>query len=281
MVVLTCASDKVEIFATETHGTKLKLDGSDNSFRIQDLPKDLWIQGVKPSDTMRDIEVDLAIEGQARSDFIKFTVLWVDTPVVKLSDSVTATDNNLQNYQSWTVDNNSKLMLQRYNDKFGERMGWGSEASGAVHPKAFSYPTNNLKLEREVEFHDWKGNGTSTIDQDPWHDDTTTSHRLRDDDPAPDDTIYDLDAPGLDVPVAPFGEVRRTRNNFKAYATITVQGRRVRCSPVAHYFVRFSMKQTKKPQGDRWKPIDPPDVSGDDVATDGSTSLTWNLTIDG
>ena len=99
----------------------------------------------------------------------------------------------------------------------------------------------------------------------------------KDDNPSPNDTIYDWDAPGLLIPTAPQNQIRRTRNNLKAFASITIGATAVRCSQVREYFVRFSMKQEDAPTGTNWVVIDPPDVTGDKEAGNGTTNLSWDL----
>jgi hypothetical protein len=283
-VLVKCASDKVEIFDAATAGTKIALDGTHNKFHAADLPKDLFVQGVKPSDNMRDVEVSIDIVGvKARADFIKFTVLWVDKPVMAFGGPISPNNARIGNYKAWTKSGTDNLGLQLYNATFGERMGFGSQASAVVHPTKFKYAGNNLKLERDVAFHDWVGNGTSTIGQraanatlPPGND--TGPDGARDDDPDPDDTIYDFDAAGLAIPDAPADEIHRTRNNFRAFASITVEGKTVRCSEIQDYRVRFSMKQATAPHGADWQVVSPPDVAGDNDASNGTTNLTWDLT---
>ena len=45
----------------------------------------------------------------------------------------------------------------------GSRMGWGTEAKGEVKPSNFNFTGNDLQLERDNAYHDWIGNGSSTI----------------------------------------------------------------------------------------------------------------------
>jgi hypothetical protein len=103
---------------------------------------------------------------------------------------------------------------------------------------------------------------------------------LRDNNPTDSDPpgqIFDLDAPGLFVPTAPMDEVRRTRNNFKEFAEVTIDAQLIRASLVYEYYVRFSMKQVTGPCGNTWAAINPPDVVGDKQAGPGTTKLSWNL----
>jgi hypothetical protein len=282
-VILTSGSTKIKAFTAATGGTEITFNGTDNKFANSGLPKDLFVEGTGFSDTMRDVQLRTEIENVANSnDTVSFTVLWVDQPVVLTAGTISADNDKKNGYQGWTVANTLSLGVQFYNANFGARMGWGTEAGALVHPSNFNYPGNDLKLEREVEFHDWIGNGTSSIDQrsfsasiPPAND--TGPPAARDDNPPPNGIIYDWDAPGLAIPSAPQNQIRRTRNNFKAFASITIDGTAVRSSPIRNYFVRFSMKQTAPGNGSTWVILNPVDVVGDNQAGNGTTTLTWNL----
>jgi hypothetical protein len=165
-VILTSGSTKIKAFTAATGGTEITFNGTDNKFANSGLPKDLFVEGTGFSDTMRDVQLRTEIENVANSnDTVSFTVLWVDQPVVLTAGTISADNDKKNGYQGWTVANTLSLGVQFYNANFGARMGWGTEAGALVHPSNFNYPGNDLKLEREVEFHDWIGNGTSSIDQ--------------------------------------------------------------------------------------------------------------------
>ena len=282
-VTLTKNSTKAKVFTASTGGSEVTFNGTDNKFANSALPRDLYVQGDEQSDSMRDVQIKAEAEGVSGcADLVSFTVLWVDEPTVSVSGSVSSDNDKRDAYKGWTVANTYKLGLQLYNANFVERMGWGTEAKGVVHPAAFNYPGNNLKLERDNEYHDWIGNGSSTIGSrsfnatiPPGND--TGPAAARDDNPSPNGNIYDWDAAGLLIPTAPQNQIRRTRNNFKAFASITVDGNAVRCSPVRNYFIRFSMKQVDSPSGTNWVAVDPPDVTDDKQAGNGTTKLTWDL----
>jgi len=274
---------KVKVFTAATGGTEITFNETDNKFPVGDLPKDLYVEGATESATMRDVTLTLT-HNLGSSDTVKFTVLWVDLPTVKVGASDTVSDDNDKRdaYKGWTVANTYNLGPQEYDEDFVARMGWGTEAGAGAHPPGFDFPANNIKLERDAEFHDWIGNGNSTILQEsfsasiPPGDDTGPAG-ARDNNPDPNGFIYDWDAPGLSVATAPENQIKRTRNNFKAFASITVDGTAVRCSPVREYFVRFSMKQLDAPNGTNWVVIAPPDVANDKQAGNGTTKLSWDL----
>jgi hypothetical protein len=280
-VLVTCASDKIKVFDAEKAGAEIALDGTKNKFANASLPKDLWVEGFKASDAMADIEVDIDIVGgAAKADSFKLTVLWVDKPTVALAGTMSADNGKRDGYKNWTKAGTYALGLQDFNANFGARKGWGSEASAKVHPAAFKFAGGDLKLERDYFFRDYSGNalldqGDYTANIPPGND--TGPANARDDNPDPNGTIYDWDAAGLNIPDKPKGSIMRTRNNFKAFASITVEGKAVRCSEVREYRIRFTQQQTKDPHGAEWKTVSPPDVAGDNEASHGTTNVTWDL----
>ena len=286
-LLLESSSDQISVFTASSGGTELTFNGTDNEFANSSIPAaglQLWVEGEDYSDDMRDVSLTLTMEDDPNvEDQVTFTILWVDQPTVNLSpaDTVSADNDKRDAYKGWTAANTYNLGLQLYNANFGARMGIGTEAGAVVHPADFNYPNNNLKLERDYEFHDLVGNTTITAQASfaatipPGQD--TGPATARDDNPAPNGNIYDWDAPGLGVPNAPQNEIHRTRNNFKAFASITLDGTAVRCSPVRSYFVRFSMKQVDAPNGANWVVIHPPDVANDNQGGNGTTALTWDL----
>jgi len=281
-VTLTRNSAKVKVFTAATNGNEITFNGTDNKFANSTLPRSFYVEGAAFSGTMRDVTLTVASDDGA-TDQATFTVLWVDQPAVAFSGQVAADDAARNAYIGVTTAGWDQLGLQTYDNGIPARFGWGTEASAAVHPSNFNYPSNDLKLERDNAFHDWFDNGSGTIDQRnfnttiPPGNDTSPSV-YRDDNPAPNGVIYDLDAPGLSTAdSAPQNQVRRTRNNFKAFASITIGGTAIRCSQVRLYFVIFSMQQNASPSGHNWAIIDPPTVANDNQAAYGTTRLTWNL----
>ncbi len=85
-VILQSASDKIKMFDASTGGTEMPIDGTKNKFANATLDfyagKDLFVEGVKPSDSMRDVEMSVDLESHSsdsvvatRADFIKLTLL--------------------------------------------------------------------------------------------------------------------------------------------------------------------------------------------------------------
>ncbi len=279
-VTFQCDSAKVKFYDSAAGGSAIAIDGAANVFAPGSLPKDLYAEGVDFSASMRDIKVWLDFGSRTKVDSATLTVLWVDQPTVRLSGTISANNSKKNAYKGWTKANTLDLGLQEYNATMGARIGWGSEASAKVHPTKFKYPGNDLKLERDYDYHDYNGNtvmnsGSRSATIPPGND--TGPPQARDDDPDPDDTIYDFDAAGLAIPNAAVNTIHRTRNDFWAFASITVEGKAVRCSQVREYFIDFSQVQTAAPSGAVWRVKDPPDVAGDKQAGNGPTKLTWDL----
>lgn len=289
-VVLTRNNDRVKVFTAASGGTEIAFDGTDNKFAISSIPStglNLWVEGNNFSDAMRDVTLTLTLDSMpAVKDTITFTVLWLDQPTIVTSGTVSTNNAAEAAYRAQCFASGTLAPAPLGGPfilpKCGTRMGWGTEASAKVHPANFVYPGNDLRLERDTEFHDWNGNGTSTIRQrryntniPPGND--TSDASARDDDPAPNDTIYDLDVPGLLLSNAAQGTIKRTRNNFKAFSSITIGSVSVRCSQVTEYLVRFSIKQIDAPDGTHWVVIFPADVINDNQAAVGKTLLTWDL----
>ncbi len=279
-VTFQCNSAKVKFYDSVTAGSEIAIDGAANVFAAGSLPKDLYAEGVDFSATMRDITVSLDFGPRIKVDSATLTVLWVDQPTVRLAGTISANNSKKNAYKAWTKAGTLALGLQEYNATMGARIGWGSEANAKVHPTKFKYPGNDLKLERDYDYQDYNGNapmdsGARSATVPPGND--TGPAEARDDDPDPDDTIYDFDAAGLAIPNAAVNSIKRTRNDFWAFASITVEGKAVRCSQIREYLIVFSQKQTAAPTGAVWKVIDPPDVAGDKQAGNGPTKLTWDL----
>lgn len=289
-IILTVSdTTKVRVFTVSSGGTQLSFNGVDNKFAFSSLPKSLYVEGINFSGTMRDVTLQARLDGASSGgDSATFTILWVDTPVMSFSGPIGINNDKRGNYRNWTAAGTFDLGPQLYTGTppslFDDRFGWGSQARGPVHPVNFSYPSNDLKLERDVEFHDWIGNGASTIAQGVFstfpfstgQGDTGPPDAM-DNNPSPDDSIYDFDAAGLAIPASPQNQIRRTRNNFRAFASITIIGTPVRCSPISSYFIRFSMKQIGAPSGTNWILLSPTDVMNDNQAGAGTTNLSWNL----
>src|SRR5262249_49495794 len=123
-ILITSSSAKVSFFAADAGGAALAQDGTQNKFANAALPKDLFVEGVTESATMRDIEIAINADGGAAMDTAKLTVLWVDQPTVALAGNISPKNAKKAGYKSWTKSGKDDLGLQEYNAKFGARMGW-------------------------------------------------------------------------------------------------------------------------------------------------------------
>jgi hypothetical protein len=274
-IVLACDSDKIEIWDASADGTQLALP---KSFHAADLPKDLWVQGVKESDKMRDVTISVKADGKTLSS-VKFTVLWVEQPTLRWSGQLSPKNGAKNKYKQWTLGGNIDLKFQRYSNRRGtSRWGFGTEASAAVHPSNFKYPGSHLMLDRDVGLVGYTGNvatvhSAANITIPPGNDNPPASYWALDNIPP---TLFAVDAPGLAYPdTEAAGIIFRCRDNFRAYASVHVQGKDVRCSQITNYFVVLSMKQTATPTGTTW--VLDNNVTGDNQVGLGTTKTTFDL----
>jgi hypothetical protein len=143
----------------------------------------------------------------------------------------------------------------------------GIEFVGSVTPSTYS---GSLELRRQLLSCGTyvQGNVPASCGTTPRDD--TSSAALRDDDPQPGGTIYDLDPPGVQNGDT-FNSVYRYRANFSEYATLADGTTTVSASPV-NYYVRVSCKFDAN-----GKPSLDTSVTGDNQVGAGTTKLTWNL----
>jgi hypothetical protein len=278
-------SSKVKVFTAATGGTQLTFDGNDNRFEFSSLPISLYVEGVEPSNDMRDVTFSAKLVGNSSFvDQAKATVVSVEMPTVSFMGPTSTNNDKRGNYNTWTKAKTDNLGPRVYTDEspsiWDARFGWGIEASAVVKPAGFNYRNNDLKLERDLEGIDYFGSTPSptkvfraTIP--PGND--LSLPAFRDDNPMPNGVIYDLDAPGLHIDTADQNVIRRTRNNFKVFASITSGGKKIRVSPIRDCFIRFSMKQLDAPFGKNWALLSPVDFPTDNKAGYGTTKLSLNL----
>jgi hypothetical protein len=276
------ATDKVELYDAVTN-QKLKFDGKSNRYSEKKLPRNFLVRGIQPSKTMRDVEISVDIVGGAKKvAWIAFTVLWVDPITVDWSGTESPFDNYYSDYVKSTKtdslpDGTDKLGLQHFNLLNSDRFGWAYEVTAVVHPKNFAYPDSDLHLYRYMRKASFIG---SAPDPDPLqtrHGNDTSAPEFRDDTPDPQGRIYDNDAPGFHDPYAKDYDNQpwRRRWNMDEWATITIDKKAIRCSPLCSFYIRFSV--IASPDKSQWQRQTVPDVKGDDKFDYGTTPLTWNL----
>ena len=126
----------VQIFTAQTGGTAINFSGpnANNVFPVNALPKDLWVQGVAASTNMADVKLTLQANGTngallpGVTDWVSFTVLWVEPVTIKFTGSVDANNDQLPDYMKWTADGKGNLGPQRFNavrDRQAAHLGMG------------------------------------------------------------------------------------------------------------------------------------------------------------
>jgi hypothetical protein len=286
-VLLTKSGMPIDVYTAATGGTKLTFNGTDNAFLKTSLPKDLYVEGVEASGSMRDVTLKLSAQDQpGSSDTVPFTVLWVDSVEVSFDGTMSSGNSARNNYRGMTAEDTYSLGFRQFLQAPGRPngwWGWGLESHAVVQPANFAYPLSGFKLDRDWESKLWNAGGnlvsTGAFSPTVPPGNDTSELAWRDDDPSDSDpigAIYDTDAPGYAPQIAePGGTVARYRANFKAFASISVGTTEVRVSPIRTYFVRFSITQTDAPNGFNW--VVRNDVTGDNQAGYGTTLLTWDL----
>ena len=249
-VVLTLTGGRVSVWDAEEGGNQITFNGQDNKFADTALPVTLWVQGDTPSDAMRDVALELAVDGDpAMSDIVRFTVLWVTV----LSDHT----------GSMEMDNAGRDVYFACVDSYD--LGYhlsvspatapeeavncrGSEFIGVVQPSDFEPDlfSGGLLLARDL-LSGGAWSGTNGNGDDDWipksAGDDTSPWNYRDDDPQSGGSggrIYDQDMPGSIAFYGTTGHVFRIRFNFRAFASF--QG--IRCSEYLPWFTRQSYRKT-------------------------------------
>ena len=282
-VSLSRGDGAIRVFTAATGGSEITFNGTDNKFANADLPKRLYVQGEAGSIEMRDnfLKTRPVVKGQVRDegmDEVKYTVLWINMDVAT-TGAVSPNNDKRENYRNWTVDHVYDLDFRLYNNfnNYTARVGWGTEARGAVSPGNFDYPGSSLSITREWAYGDYVVGGQTYLRG--FQDDTGDATTL---DNTPADSggfIYDFDASGwVHGGGSPQGTVVRIRHNFKTNAVVTTAGNVIKASAVYSYFVRFSTRQTGVGTANEWELINPADVIGDNRAGAGQTNLTIDLT---
>jgi len=242
----TCQGD-VRLFTAKTGGDEILFDAV---FPSSSLPQHLFVQGSLQSYTMRDCTLTLdTTDMWGSEDSVKFTTLWVDPVDVAFGGQVSAANEARDAYIDRTVPKWELLGPQQYVNP--DEWGWGTEATGLVHPADFEWQISRVFLNRNAEAKVWDG-GENLVWSFPFDEDTSLP-LWRDDDPTDSGGwIYDLDVPRCEIGVENEGTIYRYRGNFQAFATYPWDDAPpdfVRASPVRSYFVRFSIKQFDYPSG--------------------------------
>ena len=159
----------VQIFTAQTGGTAINFSGpnANNVFPVNALPKDLWVQGVAASTNMADVKLTLQAKGTngallpGVTDWVSFTVLWVEPVTIKFSGYVSQLNNKRGAYKEWTAAGTDALGgPQKFNPDSGDpdpSMGIGYEVAGKVMPSNFFDPNTTLDFTRIMQHQDWYG----------------------------------------------------------------------------------------------------------------------------
>lgn len=254
----------------------LTFNNVDNVFTVKpEAPQTLYVEGLGSgsvgtgitgySSSMRDVVLKATSGGH--TDKADMTVLWVDTPNFARKDALPS-DNK-------PIDSDN-------------RMGWDEVIGAKVYPPTFSYPAtsgyysitthNNpdddtlLHMTRDLYCNDWlKQNGiysstyTRAWTTTPYgHGNDTSPSYWRHDFPSVNGgEIDDEDSAGLTKDFIIATSIKRTRNNFRAWAIVTLpaqQATPIRCSPIMSYLNRFSMLNGSSGTNANWHVINPPDI---------------------
>lgn len=248
---------KVELFHSQTGGTEIAFNGTDNRFANSELPKTLWAEGDIASSLMRDVLLDLGLETPppGYKDKVTFTVLWVNLSTDH-SGSLETDNAGRDEYSALVVPPPCYTLgyhlFCTYHSDFSYQHfynGRGSEFIGDVEPpdfipSEFSSDPDELHLARErVSGNNfWGPNGyENSLPTSPGDD--TSGPPCRDDDPQSGGSmgvIYDHDAPGFMVFLLYPNYIIRKRTNYREWA----EWDGIRCSTKKNWFTRQSYKKT-------------------------------------
>ena len=240
----TAGASKIRVWTSQSKDTEITFNGTDNRFSASVLPVTLWVEGVSGSVCLRDVELKLTnAGGNGKYDKVRLTALEV---IVTGAYSGTLSAHNAAREEWYTL-----AVPHNYN--LGDHIvcsyellhrGNACEFRGQVKPPGFiPEGGKSLYLARykpvASQFY-WGPNGNENNTSGGAGNDTSDP-RMRDDNPAPNGYIYDIDAPGV-----PFfwwddpNTIARERANFTEYA---VYGDQI-CSSTLEWHCAKSIKKT-------------------------------------
>lgn len=284
------------VLTDQPGGGELRFAGeSDASVQIQ-LPKNGdWvafdISGQTESAIMNDavIESRLGTAGGPVCGREDVTVLWVSGPLgdpdalgrkKDAAQTVSPQNSQRDNYHNWAFPNTYSLGLRRFMTGGWNRMSFGMEWHGVVHPSDFAVPAGaDISLTRDAQCrYFWQDGRTLRA---AWVRDFSPSAPPGNDpgpawahDSTPPD-LYDVDAPGVPFERRPQGFVWRTRGNYRELAAFTLAGQQpVRCSNDFRFWERMTYVQIDAPDGTNW--VQDNTVPNDNRCGKGTTGLAWD-----
>jgi hypothetical protein len=270
-LVLTWTNvDKIKIYDASTGGTEI-IQGTNNTFPNSSISscKLLFVEGINPSDHMRDVKLTLTAQGVTPSVFdeVQLTVLWV-TLTAKFSDSEELSDDNdkrLHIKDDYIISPSDYKLGKHFVFTRLETGGAGHwsntvEFKGDVEPNDF-VPSQFLKVtDSSHPFYLERFRGANNFYKGPNGNENppetldtgieSSPFDLRDDNPAPAGNIYDWDLPGISVLTdLPQNSIRRFRTNFTSWAKVVFgTGNVQRCSNKIVWHVARSIKKTDQEQ---------------------------------
>lgn len=287
-LVLNRVTSRLKVFTAAKGGAEIAFDGSSNRFANASLPKTVYVEGFEQSDAMRDAALTLEMADDPEcKDTVKFTVLWVEPPEFRLTGAQSVSADDAAAPPLVAAQGDDHLGFHTLTGSPDAGPSWSTETSGRVHPDGFDYPGIVVAIAHAIDYEAWGRTAQSAkyrrIGKEKYVDVTRKDQSIvlkqhdRDDDPAPDDRIYNLNAPGLSDFRAPAGFVARVRANVNAAAYV-LKGRRTatRCSEIRDHWLRFSVVYVASGSTTAATPLS--DVPGDNDAQEGpAQKLSWDL----
>jgi len=258
-VILSRNNTKVKVYDAAAGGNEITFNGTDNKFAGATLPKSLYVEGNTASTTMRDVTLELSVEGtEDAKDTVKFTVLWVQvsgrhTP----NDDFSSDNSRISKIQSSTWPSTAKLgsatigLHPNIPIAYDSGICLLSEFVGDVSPanfqrSDFSEEENILCMKRtlvEGKYYDGE-DGDQLFAYNVNDDDTELG--WQDTDPQSGGSqgkIYDYDGPGLGNLFERLGngEIVRARVNYVQEAEYDG----IRCSNKYEWYSCWSVRATE------------------------------------
>jgi hypothetical protein len=255
----------VDLVLSTTTGTGSALFNSNNSTTLTITQgTDVVIKGITESSTADNIRLTAKV-GNSTQGKKDFSVVWVSISILTTFEDSIPTDNSARD--AYASNMGSARLGTFFSIGFAAEL-WrnGVQITGTVMPSNF---TGSIMLQREVVYYQ-KYDDETLIEQDgPFPDNSEAP--MRDDNPQSGNSggkVYDLDAPGTgNGPSQPLGRILRIRTNYRQWAVFGT----MKVSDDFLWFSRLSV--IKMSSGDQLYD----DVSGDNKAGSGTTSLSWNL----
>jgi hypothetical protein len=210
------------------------------------------------------------------SDYVNFTVLWIAMAAGKHSGTISSDNAAAAEFFTDITVNPQRLDLGP--GEFIDRFGRASEFRGDIQPADINLSQFGIAviLDRTKDAYQYysliTSNGSDLYYHSTGRD--TSEAAVRDDDPKPNGSIYDVDGPGVNKSdlVDMTGSIRRYRGNFHEFAVQVTGGTSNRCSAYRDWY----SKQSWQKGTNTWFQIN--DVASDNSNGDGQLGiLTWNM----